>query len=889
MHSIYEAWASLLKKFKDSLKAQLYALATGIAVVSWLTFYWGHLHSEHSNLEQIHRQSTALVMAFSEQSQHSLDLVNLGLAEVGLNATNTTNAMATAIARLDALFADQNYRLSVVDPAGRVIFDHAKSGPPTAWPAPGHMPPSDKSDLLVIRQARIDTASKGEFIQLIRPIQTSLNTTHFVVLAVAPQFFLQFFQKLDPSIPTVLAVLQPDGTVLAQTETLTPFGDLLPLDVDAVRRISTLDGRDYMLGLRPFPAYGITVAAGIDVAHLMEPDRLRKHIVFVFAMVLSAVLLISTRSILGGLARRQALEKTMRASEQLAASVFTHAREGIVITDTDGTILDINSTFTHITGYSRQEAMGQNPRILKSDRQGPEFYAAMWSDLTSKGYWTGDIWNRHKNGALYAALLTISVVRDASGKSQHYVALFTDITDIKDHQRQIAHMAHYDALSNLPNRILLVDRLRQAMLQCRRRNHCLAVAFLDLDSFKDVNDTYGNDVGDAMLIAVARNMRSALRDGDTLARLGGDEFVAVLVDLDTPEECYPVLKRLLEAASMRNTVSVARSDGAREVQLKVSASIGFTLYPQDNVDADQLLRQADHAMYQAKLAGKNRFHLFDVVHDAALKLQTESLERIRQGLEGHEFVLYFQPKVNMKSGETVGVEALIRWQHPERGLLSPNQFLPLIENHPLSIAVGEWVINTALDHMCQWKADGLDIAISVNVGARQLQQDAFAERLAQFLAAHPSVAPTQLELEILETNAMEDMATVTENILGCRALGVGFALDDFGSGYSSLTYLKRLPVDLLKIDQSFVRDMLEDADDLAIVKSIISLAATFHRSVIAEGVETTAHGELLMQLGCYLAQGFGIARPMPAAELPRWVAQRKAHRRSGESALLLQT
>jgi diguanylate cyclase (GGDEF)-like protein/PAS domain S-box-containing protein len=603
----------------------------------------------------------------------------------------------------------------------------------------------------------------------------------------------------------------------------------------------------------------------------MAPDRLRKHIVFVFAMVLSAVLLLSTRYILGSLARRQALEKTMRESEQLTASVFTNAREGIVITDTSGKILDINSTFTDITGYSRQEAIGQNPRILRSDRQGPEFYAAMWSDLISKGYWSGDIWNCRKNGELFAALLTISVVRDAAENTQHYVALFTDITDIKDHQRQIAHMAHYDSLSNLPNRILLVDRLRQAMLQCRRREHCLAVAYLDLDNFKEINDEYGTGVGDELLIAVADNMRSALRDEDTLARIGGDEFVAVLVDINDPQECYPVLKRLLEAASILNTVSVARSDGEREVQLKVSASIGFTFYPQDDVDADQLLRQADHAMYQAKQAGKNRYHLFDVVHDAALKSQTESLERIRQGLEDNEFVLYFQPKINMHSGEVVGVESLIRWQHPERGLLSPIQFLPIIENHPLSITLGEWVINTALDHMGEWAKNGLDIAVSVNVGARQLQQESFGERLAQFLAAHPSINPRQLELEILETNAMEDMAKVTANILHCRALGVGFALDDFGSGYSSLTYLKRLHVDMLKIDQSFVRDMLEDADDLAIVKSIISLAQTFHRSVIAEGVETTAHGELLMKLGCDLAQGFGIARPMPANELPQWV------------------
>jgi len=284
------------------------------------------------------------------------------------------------------------------------------------------------------------------------------------------------------------------------------------------------------------------------------------------------------------------------------------------------------------------------------------------------------------------------------------------------------------------------------------------------------------------------------------------------------------------------------------------------------------LRHADQAMYVAKQAGKNRYHLFDVVQDTAVKTQHESLEHIRGALTRQEFVLYYQPKVNMRTGAVIGAEALIRWQHPERGLLAPAAFLPIIENDSLSVAVGEWVIAAALQQMLQWKAQGLEVAVSVNIGARQLQQDDFAERLTQLLARYPGVAPQLLELEILETSALEDMAQVFQAIQACQALGVRFALDDFGTGYSSLTHLRHLPAEVIKIDQSFVRDMLEDADDLAIVTGVIGLAAAFRREVIAEGVETTAHGLQLLGLGCVMAQGYGIARPMPAAELPAWVA-----------------
>ncbi|MDO8776946.1 MAG: EAL domain-containing protein [Burkholderiaceae bacterium] len=558
--------------------------------------------------------------------------------------------------------------------------------------------------------------------------------------------------------------------------------------------------------------------------------------------------------------RRLAEEKV-----HLAASVFSHSREGIMITAADGTIIDVNDAFTRITGYHRDEVMGRNPRILSSGRQSPEFYAAMWRGLIDKGHWYGEVWNRRKNGEVFAEMQTISTVLDAHGKPQHYVSLFSDISALKSHQNQLEHIAHYDALTSLPNRVLLADRMHQAIAQAQRRGQLLAVTYLDLDGFKSINDHHGHEAGDQLLIALAARMKQALREGDTLARIGGDEFVAVLIDLPDVAASVPMLNRLLAAA--------AQPVHFGELMLQVSASLGVTFYPQaEDADADLLLRQADQAMYQAKLAGKNRFHVFDAEQDRSVRGHHESVERIRRALAEGEFVLHYQPKVNMRKGKVIGVEALIRWQHPDKGLLAPAVFLPVIEDHPLAIDIGEWVIGTALRQMALWQAGGLAMPVSVNIGARQLQQANFIERLRTIVATHPHIRPGDLELEVLETSALEDLAHVSQVIEACREIGVMFALDDFGTGYSSLTYLKRLPVAQLKIDQSFVRNMLDDPDDLAILEGVIGLASAFRRQVIAEGVETVAHGAMLLQLGCELAQGYGIARPMPAHDLPYWSA-----------------
>ncbi len=548
---------------------------------------------------------------------------------------------------------------------------------------------------------------------------------------------------------------------------------------------------------------------------------------------------------------------------RLAASVFSHAHEGIVITDETGNIVDVNTTFSRITGYAREDVIGQNPRFLKSGRQGEDFYRAMWSELVNYGHWEGEVWNRHKDGSIYAQRLSITAVQDAIDAPLHYVALTSDITELKEHQRQLEHMAHYDALTGVPNRVLLADRLNQALAHARRNQRGLALVYLDIDGFKEVNDIHGHETGDQLLITIARRLRDTLRESDTLARLGGDEFVAVLTDLGDAAESEAILARLLAAAA--TPISV------RQNTFQLSASLGVTLFPQDGGDADTLLRHADQAMYQAKQAGRNRYHLFDPEKDRLTRTHHRSVGRVAQAIAQNEFELHFQPKVNMRSGAIIGVEALLRWRHPERGLLAPAAFLPLIEGSDLMVSLSDWVLDAALRQMAAWHTKGLDIAVSVNISAHHLQQADFLPTLEKKLAAYPAIRFDRLELEVVETAALEGVSRISGLIEDCQSLGVSFSLDDFGTGYSSLTYLRRLPASVLKIDQSFVRDMLWDSGDLAIVEGIIGLAAAFRRTVIAEGVETAEHGELLLRLGCDLAQGYGIARPMSAEELPNWL------------------
>ncbi len=550
------------------------------------------------------------------------------------------------------------------------------------------------------------------------------------------------------------------------------------------------------------------------------------------------------------------MDETYRTAVD-AAAIFSE-------TDLDGRITYVNDPFCAISGYSREELLGADHRILNSGQHEPQVFREMWRTLTSGQVWKGELCNRAKDGSLYWVDSTIVPLFDRdTGQVRKYASIRFDVT----HKRQLLHTLQWrvghDMLTGLPNRSCLGELLDEALQRARATKARLAVCMLDLDGFKAVNDGYGHDSGDLLLVEVARRLKRFLGAGDAVARLSGDEFVLILGDLQGPPCLQDILERVLRAIAVPCVI--------RGRSISVSASIGVTQFPGDNDDADTLLRHADQAMYLAKQRGRNRYHLFDVSLDKEVKATHQTVEQVRHALHHGDLSLYYQPKVNMRSGAVVGFEALLRWNHPVRGVVPPGDFLPLVERTDLIVDIGEWVIDRALAQMEQWQAIGCRWPVSVNIAARHFQRSDFVTRLQRLLARHASVAPQMLDLEIVESVAIENIQRVSDCLEACQRLGVRFSLDDFGTGYSSLSYLKRLPTQTMKIDKSFIQDILHDQDDLALTRAVIGLAQAFDRQVIAEGVETVAHGELLMDLGCDVAQGYGISRPMPAGQVVEWV------------------
>ncbi|TGN41665.1 EAL domain-containing protein [Marinobacter confluentis] len=546
-----------------------------------------------------------------------------------------------------------------------------------------------------------------------------------------------------------------------------------------------------------------------------------------------------------------------------SASVFRFANEGIILTDASGIVVDCNAAFANITGLQPFETRGRQIRELLAELEEVAEPGSRFQDSMTREKWVTDTWIRHKSGQRNCVRQSVSAVRSKQGTIHRYVYIFNDISELKEYESQLESMAKFDPLTGLPNRALLSDRLQQAIIQCDRTGSELAVFFIDLDGFKQINDRHGHTVGDQLLKTVANRLKSVMREGDTLARFGGDEFVVVAPLSFEVKSCQLLLDRILDV--------VSRSSRILGEEVSITASIGVTVYPQsETIDAEQLLRQADQAMYSAKQSGKNQCFYYDADSERAVRDLFGDLKRIEIALANDEFVLFFQPKVNMKTDELIGVEALIRWHHPERGLLAPDEFLPVVDQHSLGIALGEWVIRTALRQSEAWRKQGLNLSVSVNIDPYHLAQDNFVERLGAILQEFPELEPGDFEIEIVESSSLEDLRAVSRVINACRALGVRFGLDDFGTGYSSLTYLRQLPLDYLKIDMSFVRAMLDNPDDLSIVKGVLGLAKSFNLPVIAEGVETSAHYDLLISLGCDYGQGFWLSRPIPPDALFKW-------------------
>lgn len=556
-----------------------------------------------------------------------------------------------------------------------------------------------------------------------------------------------------------------------------------------------------------------------------------------------------------------------KAEEQLrqAAAVLENTAEAVVITDPEANIIDVNRVFTEIIGYTKEEVLGQNPRLLKSLRHEKSFYEAMWDSLNKAGYWRGEIWNRRKNGEIFPVWSTISAIHDDAGRLTHYVSLFSDISSLKRSEEQLYYLAHHDPLTDLPNRMLFNDRLEHAMVRARREKYRLALLFLDLDRFKNINDGFGHPTGDKLLQEAARRIVRQVREEDTVARLGGDEFVVLMEGIAESGDAAILATKLVDTFS--------RSFSIDDRELHVTVSIGISIFPEDGNDATLLIRNADAAMYRAKEEGRNDFQFYtrELTSRAFEKVLLET--SLRRALEREEFCLYYQPQFSLATGEITGAEALLRWKHPAMGLLLPAKFIQLAEETGIIFPIGEWALRAACAQMRQWQLEGFPLKlISVNISQTHFQRGDLGETVTGALN-ETGLDPCNLELEITESILTNSPERAIAALSRLRKMGVSVALDDFGTGYSSLSHLKNLPLNKLKIDQSFVRNLPLSPNDKGIVMAIISLGWIMGLNVTAEGVETDEQRTFLRNQGCKEYQGYLGGHPMPAEEFTRFLSK----------------
>lgn len=550
---------------------------------------------------------------------------------------------------------------------------------------------------------------------------------------------------------------------------------------------------------------------------------------------------------------------------QLMARVFEHSGEAIVITGPDNRILATNRAFTRLTGYSQEDALGQNPRILQSGNEPKEFYVSMWESLLEKNFWQGEIWDKRKDGSLYPKWLAITVVRNEQGEITNYIAGFTDITERKQAAQKIEHLAHHDPLTSLPNRFSLTERLSQALELAKRSDNHLAVMFIDLDRFKYINDSLGHHIGDILLFHVAARLQESVRSADIVARLGGDEFVVVLPQIQSGIAAAPIVNKIQQALSQNY-----RLEGH---DLHITPSIGISVFPHDGQTIEELMKNADLAMYHAKSKGRNNYQFFkqEMNSKAHERLLLES--DLRRAIDREEFLLHYQPQIDMITGRVIGVEALVRWHHPQRGLLAPDLFIPIAEDTGLILPIGDLVLKLACHQLNAWLSDGLPaLRMAVNLSARQFKQANLPHLVAEIIA-ETGIDPHLLELEITESAAMDNPEATILHLRKFREMGIELAIDDFGTGYSSLSYLKLFPVNRLKIDRSFVKDIETDTDNAAIAAATIALAHTLGKEVIAEGVETEAQVSFLRYQQCDILQGYLFSRPLPADRMIEYLRQ----------------
>ena len=777
---------------------------------------------------------------------------------------------------------DLLFIVSVVDRNGNVV---ASTRPPPVMNVAGqeHFEMLRAKDILAISRPLRRPGATESTLEFGRRLSAADGSfAGAVMIAVDAAYFVSGYEKSEFGERGVLGILGTDGVFWARRvgdalsagdkvdyAAQAPDADKDEDDITAPVLVSAWDGvRRYTIA-RKLYEFPITVIVGLSEDEQMAKSQANARTYMWLAFGSSALVLLFAAA-LGRMSWQLDTERKRTEQDLRIAAAAFESQEAMMITDANSVIQQVNQAFTKITGYTAADVLGQTPSLLQSGLHDADFYRAMWDSIHHTDGWQGEIWDRRKNGELYPTWLTISAVKDKNGTVTNYIGSHSDITERWKAEAEIEKLAYFDQLTGLPNRLLLQDRLKRLMAASSRSGCYGSLLFIDLDNFKTLNDTQGHDMGDLLLQQVAQRLTDCVREGDTVARLGGDEFVVILTGLHRDEGAAA---SDVETVAAKILASVNQTYLLGNVSHHCTASIGATLIRDDRISTDELMKQADLAMYKSKASGRNMVHFFDPALEIAVMARANLEDDLRRALAENQFLLHYQPLIEGENNLT-GAEAMLRWQHPERGLVLPAEFITTAEESGLILPLGHWVLHTACTQLARWgtRAEMAHLAISVNVSVHQFHQHDFADQVLAVLDS-TGANPQRLKLELTESILLANIEEVVKKMSILKKRGVGFALDDFGTGYSSLSYLKRLPLDQLKIDRSFVRDLLVDANDAAIVTTIIALAQSLGLEVIAEGVETQAQWDVLVSAGCHAYQGYFFSEPLPLEDFEEFAVQ----------------
>jgi diguanylate cyclase (GGDEF)-like protein/PAS domain S-box-containing protein len=884
--------------FLANLPVQLCIFFCLLLCAIWAGIYF-QLHSTYDQVVRTaERDRSNLARAFAEQVKSSVRGIDLSLLALREEWRRDPVHFHAAVQRQQSYFIrDVSFQIGVIDASGMLMYTNLD---PHAAP----VSLADREHFRVHRERGIDElfisnpllgrVSNRWSIQFTRPIiDPEQGFAGVIVMSVSPDYFSRFYDSINLGEHGVVALVKMNGVVMARSPhpeqglgkifTDTPYLAPDAAETGSFRRKAQADGVNRIYTWRRLKDSGLVVVIGEPFDNMLASYQWQYRGYLIGGMMLSILLILFAFFTIAGLRHHARAISALAASEarsRLQVAALEAVGNAVFITDTQASIEWANPAFETVTGFTREEAIGKTPAILKSGRQGSDFYRNMWNSIEQDGHWQGEIWNRKKSGEIYPEWLVITAVKDGSGRTVHYVAAFSDITTRKEAEAQIRNLAFYDPLTALPNRRLLMDRIAQALAASGRSRQFGALMLLDLDHFKTLNDTLGHDVGDQLLVQVARRLKECVRECDTVARLGGDEFVVMLGGLDDDESA---------AAAQTETVAAKILTALNEPfalpgTYHCSASIGVSQFRDHDDPIDVLLKQADIALYQAKDAGRNTVRFYSVAMQAVLQKKAVVEAGLREALATNGFELYYQPQVDHMQ-QVIGAEALLRWRPPGRPMVQPGDFIPVAEETGLILPIGQWVLETACAQLAAWAKlpEMRDLALAINVSSRQFRQPGFVAQVAAALEAS-GADPTRLKLELTESMVLDDIEGTVSKMHALRDMGVRFALDDFGTGYSSLSYLKRLPLDQIKIDQSFVRDIATDPSDAAIVQTIISISHTLRLQVVAEGVEVIEQHAFLEANRCALFQGYLFGRPMALTDFECMLTASQESQLAGEES-----